>query len=84
MKRLDWMDRLNLMEQYAKDRQREEGWELLDLWKVNAIWRYTKPLTRLEKMMKKPSNPPQLLEAEMDDYGRITYAPSKVERFNLQ
>ena len=67
-----WIELLDMMQVYVDSKKAEDGWTLVQFWKTDATFYYTKPLTKVEKLMQKPENPAILVEAHMNDNGRVT------------
>jgi hypothetical protein len=67
-KEFSWQKPYELWEKFVKDQCAKEGWKIkvIDFENLNGDFYYTKPLTALEKLMKKPPNKPIVIHADMD------------------
>jgi hypothetical protein len=63
---------LDLMQEYVESKSPTEGWVCVRFEKTEATFYYTKPLTKMEKWLKKSPNPTIIVESEINDNGRVT------------
>ena len=67
-KEFRWQEPYEVWDKFVKDQCAKEGWKIkaIDFENLCGDFYYTKPLTALEKLMKKPPNEPVIMHADMD------------------